>query len=288
MKFRFVDENQEEFEVGVMCGILDVSRSGFYAWCERPESQRAVESLRLGTLVETVHKESRGNYGVPRMHAELRARGEKVGRHRVARLMREKDLHGRVKRRYRTTTKADARHPVAPNVLERDFSTEQPDQVWVGDITYLWTQEGWMYLAVLVDLYSRMVVGWSMSERMPVGLTLAALEMAVGRRGPAAGFLHHSDRGSQYTANTYQARLLELGARPSMSRKGNCYDNAVAESFFHSLKTELMDELPFPTRAEARSKVFDYIEVFFNRQRRHSTLGYVCPAEFESMGKVAA
>ena len=288
MRFRFVDENQEEFEVGVMCGILDVSRSGFYAWCERPESQRAVESVRLGTLVEQVHKESRGNYGVPRMHAELRARGEKLGRHRVARLMREKDLHGRVKRRYRTTTKADARHAVAPNVLKRDFSTEQPDQVWVGDITYLWTEEGWMYLAVLIDLYSRIVVGWSMSERMPVGLTLAALEMAVGRRGPAAGLLHHSDRGSQYTATAYQARLLELGARPSMSRKGNCYDNAVAESFFHSLKTEMMDELPFHTRAEARSKVFDYIEVFFNRQRRHSTLGYVCPAEFESKGKVAA
>jgi transposase InsO family protein len=183
MRFRFVDENQETFEVGVMCGICDVSRSGFYAWCERPESTRALESARLGTPVEKVHKESRKNYGVPRMHAALRARGEKVGRHRVARLMREKDLHGRVRRRYRTTTKADARHPVAPNLLQRDFSAKRPDQVWVGDITYLWTREGWMYLAVLVDLCSRIVVGWSMSERMPVDLTLRALEMAVGRRG---------------------------------------------------------------------------------------------------------
>jgi len=271
-----------------MCDILEVSRSGFYAWRERPESKRALESARLGALVEEVHEESRRNYGVPRVHAELRARGEECGRHQVARLMREKDLHGRVRRRYRTTTKADARHPVAPNLLQRDFSAKRPDEVWVGDITYLWTREGWMYLAVLVDLYSRMVVGWSMSERMPVELTLAALAMAAGRRGPAAGFVHHSDRGSQYTARTYQARLHELGARASMSRKGDCYDNAVAESFFHSLKTELMDEMPFRTRAEARAKVFDYIEVFFNRQRRHSTLGYVSPAKFEDRTEVAA
>jgi len=288
MRYRFVGENMETFEVGVMCGILEVSRSGFYAWRERPESKRALESVRLGALVEKVHEESRKNYGVPRVHAALRALGEKCGRHQVARLMREKDLHGRVRRRYRTTTKADARHRVAPNLLQRDFSAERPDQVWVGDITYLWTREGWLYLAVLLDLHSRGVVGWSMSERMPVELTLAALAMAVGRRGPAAGLIHHSDRGSQYTAKAYQQRLLELGARPSMSRKGNCYDNAVPESFHHSLKTELMDEMPFRTRAEARAKVFDYIEVFYNRLRLHSTLGYVSPAEFEAMAKVAA
>jgi transposase InsO family protein len=278
----------DTFEVGVMCGVLEVSRSGFYAWRERPESERALESVRLGTLVEKVHEKSRRNYGAPRMHAALRTLGEKCGRHRVARLMREKGLRGRVRRRYRTTTKADARHPVAPNLLQRDFSAAGPDQVWVGDITYLWTWEGWLYLAVLLDLHSRSVVGWSMSERMPVELTLAALAMAVGRRGPAAGLIHHSDRGSQYTAKAYQQRLLELGARPSMSRKGNCYDNAVAESFHHSLKNELMDEMPFRTRAEARAKVFDYIEVFYNRQRLHSTLGYVSPAEFEAMAKVAA
>lgn len=271
-----------------MCEILEVSRSGFYAWRERPESQRALESVRLGALVEKVHQESRNNYGVPRVHAALQAQGETCGLHRVERLMREKNLHGRVRRRYRTTTKADARHPVAPNLLQRQFSTEQPDLVWVGDITYLWTREGWLYLAVLLDLYSRSVVGWSMSERMPVGLTLAALEMAVGRREPAAGFIHHSDRGSQYTAKDYQKRLVELGARASMSRKGDCYDNAVAESFHHSLKTELMDEMPFRTRAEARAIVFDYIEVFYNRQRLHSTLGYVSPAKFEAMAKAAA
>lgn len=271
-----------------MCSILEVSPSGFYASCDRPESRRALESARLGTLVKEVHEESRNNYGVPRIHAELRARGEKCGRHRVARLMRERDLRGRVRRRYRTTTKSDARHPVAPNLLQREFSAERPDQIWVGDITYLWTREGWLYLAVLIDLYSRIVVGWSMSSRMPVDLTLAALEMAVGRRGISAGLIHHSDRGSQYTAKAYQKRLLELGARPSMSRKGDCYDNAVAESFFHTLKNELMDEMPFRTRAEARTKLFDYIEVFFNRQRRHSTLGYVSPAEFEQLAEVAA
>jgi putative transposase len=288
MRFRFVDEHQESFEVGVMCGILEVSRSGFYAWCERPESNRARESARIGTLVEQIHKRSRKNYGVPRVHAELQAQGEKVGHNRVARLMQAKDLHGRVRRRYRTTTKSDAKHPVAPNLLERDFSAKGPDLVWVGDITYLWTREGWMYLAVLIDLFSRVVVGWSMSERMPVGLTLAALEMAVGRRGPTFGLKHHSDRGCQYTAKAYQKRLGELGALASMSRKGNCYDNAVAESFFHSLKTELMDEMPFCSRAQARRIVFDYIEVFYNRQRRHSTLGYLSPAEFESLAEVAA
>ena len=271
-----------------MCNVLGVSRSGFYAWKERPESQRSMEATRLGALVKAVHEESRKNYGAPRVHAEMKARGEKCGRHRVARLMREKGLHGRVRRRYRTTTKSDPRHPVAPNLVQRDFSAETQDQIWVGDITYLWTREGWTYLAAVIDLYSRMVVGWSMSERMPVELTLAALQMAVDRRGPAAGLIHHSDRGSQYTAKAYQARLRDLGAQPSMSGKGNCYDNAVAESFFHTLKTELMDEMPFATRDEARTKVFDYIEVFFNRQRRHSTLGYVSPAEFEQLAEVAA
>lgn len=265
-----------------MCGILDVSRSGFYAWRERPESERAQESVRLGTLVEQIHEKSRKNYGVPRVHAELKAQGENVGRHRVARLMREKALHGRVKSRYRTTTKSDARHPVAPNLLDRNFTTKRRNRVWVGDITYIWTLEGWMYLAVVIDLFSRIVVGWSMNVRMPVALTLAALEMAVGRRSPAPGFMFHSDRGSQYTAGAYQKRLLELGAVASMSRKGNCYDNAVSETFFHSLKTELMDEMPFRTRDEARAKVFDYIEVFFNRQRLHSTLGYLSPAQFEA------
>ena len=287
MRFRFVDEHQDEFEVGLMCSTLEVSRSGYYAWCERPESRRSLESERLGGLVEQIHEESRQNYGVPRVHAELRSRGERCGRSRVARLMRELGLSGRTRRRYRTTTKADPQNPVAPNLLERDFSAESRDQVWVGDITYIWTLEGWLYLAVLVDLYSRMVVGWAMSERMPVDLTLAALEMAIGRRAPGIGLIHHSDRGSQYTADDYQARLRELGAETSMSRKGDCYDNAVAESFFHSFKTEMMDEFPFRTRSEGRSKVFDYIEVFFNRQRLHSTLGYVSPAKFEAMAGVA-
>ena len=271
-----------------MCHVFEISRSGFYAWCERPESARAQESARLSSMVEQIYQESRKNYGVPRVHAELQAKGEKVGRNRVARLMKAKGLRGRVRRRYRTTTKSDPQHAVAPNLLQRDFSAKGPDQVWVGDLTYLWTREGWMYLAVLIDLYSRSIVGWSMSERMPVGLTLAAFEMAIGHRRPGPGLVHHSDRGSQYTATAYQKRLSELGARASMSRKGDCYDNAVAESFFHSMKVELMDEMPFCTRAEARRIVFDYIEVFFNRQRRHSTLGYVSPAEFERTAEAAA
>jgi putative transposase len=283
-----VDEHRKQFEVGAMCRVLEVSRTGFYAWCTRPQSNRAEESARLGKLVEQSHQASRKNYGVPRVHADLQAQGERVSRKRVARLMQARGLRGRVRRRYRTTTKSDPQHPVAANLLERKFTAPGPDQIWVGDITYLWTREGWMYLAVLIDLYSRMVVGWSMGERMPVGLTLAALHMALGRRRPAAGWIHHSDRGSQYTASIYQRRLRELGALGSMSRKGDCYDNAVAESFFHSLKVELGDEMPFCSRAEARRIVFDYIEVFFNRQRRHSALGYVSPAEFEVTVEVAA
>lgn len=288
MRFRFVDEHREAFEVGVMCHVLEVSRSGFYAWCERPESHRTQESARLSTRIEQIHQKSRKNYGVPRVHADLLAEGEHVGRNRVARLMKAKGLRGRVRRRYRTTTKSDPQHPVAPNLLQRDFSAKAPDLVWVGDITYLWTREGWMYLAVQIDLFSRSVVGWSMSERMPVGLTLSALEMAIGRRDPGPGLIHHSDRGSQYTAGAYQSRLRELGAVSSMSGKGNCYDNAVAESFFHSLKNELGDEMPFCTREGARQIVFDYIEVFYNRQRRHSTLGYLSPAEFECLAEKAA
>jgi transposase InsO family protein len=282
MKFRFVDEHRETFEVGAMCEVFEISRSGFYAWRDRPKSHRAKESERLGVMVEQIHEKSRAIYGVPRVHAELRARGTACGRKRVARLMREKGLRGKAKRRFRTTTKANARHAVAPNLLEQDFSADRPDQVWVGDTTYLRTEEGWLYLAVLLDLYSRMVVGWSMGTRNSEELTLAALEMALGRRQPLPGLIHHTDRGSQYTAKTYQQQLGARGVRASMSAKGNCYDNAAAESFFHTLKTELADEIPFRMRSEARAGVFDYIEVFYNRQRRHSTLAYACPVEYEA------
>jgi transposase InsO family protein len=283
MRFRFVEENRGAFEVGAMCGALEVSRSGYYAWCERPKSERAEESERLGAMVERIHEESRSTYGVPRVHAELQAHGETCGRNRVARLMRERGLRGKTKRRFRTTTKADVRHAVASNLVERDFCAAGPDQVWVGDTTYLRTQEGWLYLAVLLDLYSRMVVGWSMGPVNNVALTLAALAMALGRRRPLPGLIHHTDRGSPYTAEAYQRRLRERGLRASMSDKGDCYDNAAAESFFHSLKTELADEMPFRMRSEARAKVFDYIEVFYNRRRLHSSLGYLSPAGYEAM-----
>ena len=288
MRFRFVDENRESFEVGVMCEALAVSRSGYYAWCERPRSARAQESERLGALVERAHVESRGTYGGPRVHAELRARGESCGRNRVARLMRERGLRGRTKRRFRTTTKSDARNAVAPDLLNRNFEAERPDQVWVGDTTNMPTEEGWLYVAALLDLNSRAVVGWSMASRNNTELTLSALGMAVGRRRPAPGFIHHTDRGSPYTAEAYQQRLQLRGARVSMSEPGDCYDNAVAESFFHTLKNELSDKIPFRTRDEARREVFDYIEVFYNRKRRHSTLGYVSPAEYEEKQAVLA
>lgn len=281
MKFEFIQAEKAHFPVELLCQHLGVSRSGFYAWSQRPESARQQADEQLATEVAQVHQDSRGSYGSPRVHAEMRARGRKVSRKRVARLMKEQKLAARKRRRSVRTTDSNPPNPVAPNVLERDFSPDQPNSTWATDITYVWTGEGWLYLAVVLDLFSRMVVGWSMSQHIDTPLVLGALEMALQGRQPPTGLIHHSDRGSQYASAQYQQALASRGIQCSMSRKANCWDNAVVESFFSSLKMELVYLTDFATRHQARSAIFEYLEVFYNRRRRHSSLGYLSPWEYE-------
>jgi transposase InsO family protein len=281
MKFEFIEAEKANFPIAFMCFHLDVTTSGFYAWRKRPPSARWLADMALLKEIRTVHAESRGRYGSPRVHRELVAKGIQVSKHRVARLMRENGLRGRRRRKFRHTTDSDHAMAVAPNTLERNFTADAPNEVWVTDITYIPTREGWLYLAAILDLYSRRVVGWSMSERITRQLTLDALAMAIAARTPSAGLVHHSDRGSQYASADYRAALDAAGIECSMSRKGDCWDNAVAESFFATLKTELVHDTDWKTRAEARREIFEYLEVFYNRRRRHSSIGYVSPEEFE-------
>ena len=272
------------FPVVLMCRVLEVTRSGFYAWRTREPSARVQKDQRLRMEVRVIHRETRGRYGSPRIHKELQARGERVSRKRVARLMQVEGLRGKKKRRFRVTTNSDHVYPIAPNVLDRKFAIEDvpgPDRVWVADITYVPTREGWLYLAVIIDLASRLVVGWSMGETLEAALAIGALEMAQQRRRPGPGLLHHSDRGVQYASNAYRELLEEQKAVVSMSRKGNCWDNAVAESFFATMEIELIEDANWDTRAEARSAIFQFVEGWYNRERRHSTLGYLTPAEFD-------
>ena len=281
MRFAFIAVEKASFPVRVLCRVLEVSRAGFYAWQARGPSAHAQADKRLGLEIAAIHAESRQRYGSPRVHAELRDRGHGTSRKRVARLMRHRGLAGRRRRRFRATT--DSRHafPVAPNVLARQFAQKAPDRAWVTDITYIPTGEGWLYLAVILDLCSRFVVGWAMSERITRELTLDALDMALVRRRPLHGLVHHSDRGSQYASGDYQNVLVAEGIVCSMSRRGNCWDNAVAESFFATVKVELVYDATWQTRADARAALFEYIEIFYNGQRRHSSLGYLSPRDFE-------
>ena len=281
MRFRFIATEKAHFPVRVLCRTLQVSRAGFYAWHTRPVAPRTQQDHRLGVEIQAIHAESRHRYGSPRVHAELRDRGHCVGRKRVARLMRQHGLCARRRRRFRITTDSNHALAVAPNVLARHFAVPAPDTAWVTDMTYLWTQEGWLYLAVILDLYSRAVVGWAMSARITRHLTLQALTMALGRRRPPQGLLHHSDRGSQYASADYRRALRAHGIVCSMSRRGNCWDNAVAESFFATLKVELAHDARWATRARAKGEVFEYLEQFYNGQRRHSSLGYLSPITFE-------
>lgn len=282
MKFAFIAAEKASFPVTVLCDVLDISRSGFYEWLEREPSARSWDDEKLKVRIAAIHERSSGRYGSPRVHAELRAEGFTVSRKRVARMMRDMGLQSRRKRRFKATT--DSRHalPVAENVLDRKFEVDAPNLAWVTDITYVWTSEGWLYLAAILDLFSRRVVGFAMSSRIDRELVLEALRMAIGRRVPNAGLVHHSDRGSQYASGDYQDALAEHGVVCSMSRKGNCWDNAVAESFFATLKSELVYLTKFKTREEAKMAIFDFIESFYNHRRRHSTLGYVSPVEYEN------
>lgn len=281
MRFRFIEAEKVSYPVRVLCRVLDVSPAGFYAWLDRPESKRAVENQKLVTEIRAIHSESGERYGSPRVHAELKARGLEVGKNRVARLMSENDVEARPKRKFRRTTDSGHEHPVAENILARNFDTSAPNQAWVTDITYIWTREGWLYLAAILDLFSRRVVGWATSASLHRSLALDALDDALKRRGVCKGLVHHSDRGCQYASAEYQERLEANDIVCSMSRKGNCWDNAVAESFFATLKGELVEHEDFYTRAEAERALFEYIEVFYNRRRRHSSLGYATPSEFE-------
>ncbi len=281
MRFAFIETEKACFPVTLMCRMLAVSRAGFYAWRRRPAAARTREDQVLAVAVAAIYAEHHGRYGSPRVRMELRDRGQRSGRKRIARLMRLQGLRARPKRRYRTTT--DSRHglPVCPNLLARRFAVAQPNTAWVTDMTYLWTAQGWLYLAVIIDLFSRRIVGWSMSERIDRKLALDALRMALAQRRPQPGLIHHSDRGSQYASGDYQQLLAQHGLRGSMSRRGDCWDNAVAESFFASLKLELVYQVQWRTRAEVRTAIFEYLELFYNRRRRHSSLGYLSPVEFE-------
>jgi len=264
-----------------MCRVLDVSRSGYYAWLSRPKSDRSTQNRMLLDQIKVVHKSSRRTYGAPRIHGELVATGFKCSKKRVERLMSANGIRAKQKRKFVVTT--DSRHcmPVAPNILNREFVVNEPDTVWLSDITYIPTDEGWLYLAGVMDLCSRTAVGWSMSDCMDTTLVTDALKMAYRRRRPTTGLIHHSDRGSQYASYDYRNLLSDYGMLMSMSRKGNCWDNAPMESFFGTLKKELIHHKQYRTRDEARRDIFDYIEVFYNRQRLHSSLGYLSPAEYE-------
>ena len=288
MKFKFVSQEKVAFPIAVLCRVMEVSTSGYYASQGRPASPRARRDVELGVHVAAAHEASKRRYGSPRVHAELKAQGHRVARKRVARLMRERKLAARRRRCFRVTT--DSRHgfPIAPNVLQRDFTATAPNQVWVTDITFLWTKEGWLYLAVILDLFSRRVVGWAMSENVDRHLALAALEMALAQRRPAGSLVHHSDRGSTYASEDYRFALEKRGIECSMSRKGDCWDNAVAESFFSTLKSELPEAENSETRDSARRSVSGYIHDFYNLQRRHSTIGYCSPVEFELMYSMKA
>lgn len=281
MRFAFIQTEKAHYPVALMCRVLQVSRAGYYAWSKRPVAARMLQDQKLGLEIAAIFAESRGRYGSPRVHAHLRASGQRTGRKRVARLMRAASLRARERRSFRRTTDSNHAMAIAGNLLERRFTVPAPNTCWVTDITYLWTLEGWLYLAVILDLFSRRVVGWSLSERLERRVALDALTMALNNRRPAPGLLHHSDRGCQYASYEYRELLSAHGAVSSMSRKANCWDNAVAESFFASLKMELVYPSRWRTRDDARSAVFEYIEVFYNRYRRHSALGYLSPAEFE-------
>ena len=287
MRYRAIQEHDRRDPIRLMCRALTVSPAGYDAWAGRPESDRSVRNRALLSAIRVVHRESRETYGSPSIWDALVKRGHGVGEHRIARLMRVEGIRAKTVKQWRATTPSNHRLPVAENTLARQFTVEQPNRVWARDLTYVWTTEGWLYLAVVLDRYSRTVIGWALEARLAGELTQQALTMAIRRRTPSAGLLHHSDRGSQYAATAYQQLLTTHGIAGSMSRRGNCWDNACVESFFGTLKRELIYHRQYRTRDEATQDIFEYIEVFYHRRRRHSPLGYDSPAEFEARTAVA-
>jgi transposase InsO family protein len=283
MRFEFIDDHREEFPVSRMCKVLDVSRSGYYAWRGRPPSKREMANRELYKKIKAVYDETKGTYGSPRIYEELKSCGIACSENRVARLMRLRGLRAQQAKTYKATTKRNEADPVAPNRLKRDFEAERPNEKWLTDITYIPTEEGWLYLAVVLDLYSRRVVGWAMADHMTSDLTMNALKMALRRREVGPGLIHHSDQGSQYTGGDYQQMLKDWGIEVSMNGVGTWYDNAPVESFFGTLKSEWIYQRTYRTRQEARTDLFYYIEAFYNRRRLHSALGYVSPETYEQL-----
>jgi len=288
MRYRFIRAEKARYPVSILCRVLRVSRSGFYAWLAGDRSVREDQDRRLVVWIREAFQASRRTYGSPRIYRELRERKVPCSRGRIERWMRQCGITPPRKRRFRKTTDSDHPYETAANLLDRDFASSGPDRCWSADITYVWTREGWLYLAVVMDLFSRRIVGWSMGKTLARDLVLSALRMALTGRNPGPGLMHHSDRGSQYASGDYQKELQRRGITCSMSRKGNCWDNAVVESFFATLKRELVHRCHFTTRRQAVREIFEYIEVFYNRQRRHSYLGYLSPVEFERRVRLAA
>lgn len=283
MKFCFIDQQLQQFPVEAVCDVLEVSRSGYYAWRSRPRSGQETRREELARKIQAVHQESRRVYGSPRVFKALKAEGESVCENTVARLMRQQGIRAKTKKKFvPRTTQSLHEQPVAGNLLNREFTADRPNQKWVTDITYIPTDEGWLYLAGVMDLFSRKIVGWSMAEHMRTDLVSEALRMAIWRRQPGAGLLHHSDRGIQYASDAYQQLLHAHHMEASMSRRGDCWDNACAESFWGTLKTELVNHEHYASREAARQSIFEYIEVFYNRKRLHSSLGYQSPEAFEA------
>jgi putative transposase len=283
MKYRFISAHRETFKVGRMCKLLNVSRSGYYTWFQRPDSPRKIANRALLDKIRVLHGASHGIYGAIKIHRDLIDDGIRCGKNRVARIMRVAGIRSRTKRKFKATTNSRHKFPVAPNLLDREFTVAAPDLTWVGDITYIRTDEGWLYLAVLLDLFNREVVGWAASSRMTRELVIDALQMALGRRDPGKGLLHHTDQGKQYASGDYQKVLTDHGMICSMSRKGNCWDNAVAESFFGRLKSEWVNHYRYRSREEATRSLFYYIEIFYNRKRRHSLIDYSTPQDYMAL-----
>jgi transposase InsO family protein len=283
MRFQFIDKNRRGVSVGLMCKVLAVSPSGYYAWRDRPPSAREMANRELKAAIRKALDDSGQTYGSPRIYQVMRKRGLLCSKNRVARLMRAEGLRARQTRRFRSTTKRNESHRPASNLLQRDFGAERPDQKWLADITYIPTSQGWLYLAAILDLYGRRVVGWAMNERMTTDLTLRALKMALRQRRPGAGLVHHSDQGSQYTDGRYRALLAKRGIEASMNGAGTWYDNAPMESFFGTLKSERVHHIVYRNRDEATTDLFYYIEGWYNRRRLHSSLAYESPEAFEQL-----
>jgi len=282
MRFRFIEDRRVDYPVRILCDVLEVSPAGYYAWRSRPESRRSTANRQLVNDIKRVHRDAYGRYGSPRIHIELKAQGPGVSRGRIERLMRRHGIRA-IMARPRWVRTTDSRHefPIAPNLLDRNFVAAAPNHVWLADITYVETDQGWLYLATVMDLYSRRIVGWAMADHLRTELPLAALRMAIAAKQPGPGLIHHSDRGVQYASEDYRKVLQSAGLHASMSRKADCYDNAPMESFFHTLKTELVHHRHYATRQEATRDIFAYIEGFYNRTRRHSAIGYISPIEME-------